>query len=241
MYEFRVVPLCEKQLRDVDKDDILCNGLYRKCNVYKSGGGYDLFPRIAKKRLGIEVQHQFVVQLYGCNLRCPYCYVTPEGIWGEYQSITTSQLIEEFKNSEQEVFHLMGGAPALVLKHWVDIVRQLPQGKVFTSDLMLSERYYDRCVLEDLATFNSSLLLAVNIKGWSEREYLKNTGRIFRKAQLLKNLKRVKDSKVNFYLTFTNVSKENQQQFFADAFSYGIDLGGVDSFSIDLIQYAALD
>ena len=39
---FKVVPLCKKQLLEVTPSDILNDGLYRKCNVYKSGGGYDL-------------------------------------------------------------------------------------------------------------------------------------------------------------------------------------------------------
>ena len=40
-YYWSVVPLCKNQLKDVDPKDILENGLYRLCDTYKSGGGYD--------------------------------------------------------------------------------------------------------------------------------------------------------------------------------------------------------
>jgi hypothetical protein len=34
MSNWPVVPLSEKQLKDVNPEDILENGLYRKCNIY---------------------------------------------------------------------------------------------------------------------------------------------------------------------------------------------------------------
>lgn len=39
-----VVPLSEGQLKDVNPADILEEGLYRKCDTYRGGGGYDQFP-----------------------------------------------------------------------------------------------------------------------------------------------------------------------------------------------------
>ena len=50
--KFDVVPLCEAQLMDVNPLDILNNGLYRKCNTYKGGGGYDKFPEIYNAKIG---------------------------------------------------------------------------------------------------------------------------------------------------------------------------------------------
>ena len=38
-----VVPLCKAQLEDVNPLDVLNDGLYRRCNKYKFGGGYDKF------------------------------------------------------------------------------------------------------------------------------------------------------------------------------------------------------
>jgi len=55
---WKVVPLCEKQLRDVDKNDILHSGYFRKCNTYKSGEGYDKFPDICRSRLNMNGNNQ---------------------------------------------------------------------------------------------------------------------------------------------------------------------------------------
>ena len=81
-FKWPVVPLCEKQLRDIRQKDILEDGLYRLCDIYRGGGGYDQFINIYNKRFGTSLTdgRQFVVQLYGCPLRCPYCYVTEDGV-----------------------------------------------------------------------------------------------------------------------------------------------------------------
>lgn len=44
--KWKVVPICDKQMKDVNPSDVLNDGLYRKCDVYKGGGGYDMFPSI---------------------------------------------------------------------------------------------------------------------------------------------------------------------------------------------------
>ena len=231
---WKVVPLCEKQLRDVNPSDILNNGLYRRCNVYKSGGGYDLFPIISEKLLGKNLSNQFVVQLFGCNLNCPYCYVTRDGVFGEWVEVSTTKLIEDFALSNQEVFHLMGGAPAIYLDSWIDILQKLPDDKVFTSDLMLSEGEYPEETLVELSKFQNSIF-AVNIKGLTEEEYLNNTGTSMNKELILSNLTKVKASGIKFYITFTNCSKELIPSFIKDN-----KLQGVEYFSIDLIDYEAL-
>ena len=42
------------------------------------------YPRYWKKGLKKkgDWRYQFVVQLRGCVLNCPYCYVTQDGVWG---------------------------------------------------------------------------------------------------------------------------------------------------------------
>lgn len=39
MEEFKwpVMPLCKAQLQDINPDDVLNGGLYRRCNTYKGG------------------------------------------------------------------------------------------------------------------------------------------------------------------------------------------------------------
>lgn len=107
-----VMRLCDKQLRDINPEDVLNDGWYRKCATYKSGGGYDEFAKIASTILSIPQQDlstQFVVQLRGCPLNCPYCYVTRDGVVnGECKNIEIDDLIYDFINTKLKVFHLMG-------------------------------------------------------------------------------------------------------------------------------------
>ncbi len=122
-FTWPVVPICERQRRDVNPDDLLEDGLYRKCNTYKGGGGYDMFPAIYRRRHRrldptTQLAVQFVVQLQGCPLDCPWCYVTRDGVLGEPVQRTTNELVSAFERSGLTVFHLMGGAPALFLVLW---------------------------------------------------------------------------------------------------------------------------
>ena len=43
MFHWPVVPICEAQQLDVDPNDLLLMGVYRKCNTYKSGGAMTSF------------------------------------------------------------------------------------------------------------------------------------------------------------------------------------------------------
>ncbi len=181
---------------------------------------------------------QFVVQLYGCNLDCPYCYVTRSGVWGVPTEVPTSKLVQDFISSGQGVFHLMGGAPALYLDKWPELIAALPKDTVFHSDFLLTERSYDPTTLFKIAKPNT--LFAVDIKGTSEKNYLRNTRRPMRTSLFWANLESLVIANVPFYITFTApdpeellVMKEELSERFG---SQILD----DSFTIDLIQYKAL-
>jgi len=232
---WKVVPICERQKLDIRRDDLLCDGDFRKCDVYRSGSGYDKFPYIYDRRFGKRLHNQFVVQLFGCPLDCFYCYVTPDGIWGDYKIYHSNELVKTFLNSGQEVFHLMGGAPGLYVEDWFDIVERLPERFVFHSDLLLIEKPYKK---EYLRYINKNVLLAVDIKGTSPENFLQNTRRPFNSKLFWNNLDVVVNSGVSFYLTFTNPGKELvafkatlAQRFGTSALK--------DSFVIDLIKYNA--
>ena len=86
---------------------------------------------------------QFVVQLYGCNLDCPFCYVTRRGVWDTPIKVSTDALVRAYALSGANVFHLMGGAPALQMKFWPELLDALGPDILFHSDLMLTETRYD--------------------------------------------------------------------------------------------------
>ncbi len=246
MYYWQVMHLCERQLRDVDPNDILNNGLYRKCDIYKGGGGYDKFAQIYQNRNGIlsGLNKQFVVQLKGCPLRCPYCYVTVDGVHkGKCSLIETEQLVKDFIDSELKVFHLMGGAPALYIDYWDLILRDIPEGSVFHSDLLLVEQEYKIETLEKLMSYNNALY-AVSIKGSNGSEFQNNTGTIFNEDLFWDNFDKIVEVGLPFYLTFTGMSNDSVYYFNKLCNRrYGKQLCDHilrDSFSIKLIKYDAL-
>jgi len=238
---WKVVPIQGRQLKDVRGEDIF--GDFRLCETYRGGGGYDQFPRIFKRRtisaLGdTDLGKQFVVQLYGCPLRCPYCYVTEDGVFGRYVEYSTEELIAAFEMSKTNVFHLMGGAPALYLEGWSDIVKQLPDYAVFHSDLMLIEQRY---MFNWLSNINKqNVLLAVNIKGVTQEDFRRNTQRHLDWTLFWTNLDTVVDSKVDFYFTFTNPDMEHIDEFKMMVIKRYGNRVLEDSYIIDLIEYDAL-
>lgn len=243
---WKVVPLSKGQLLDVRKEDILNGGLYRSCDVKRGGGGYDQFSEICMKRLGWKAQHQFVVQLFGCNLDCPYCYVTREGVWGKYEQVSTVQLVDAFMESNLQVFHLMGGAPALSIGRWPELIGELVsrhkllelQHKkwVFHSDMMLTEVDYPPDVLQYLKCAREHVLIAVNIKGYDDKEWMSNTRKHPNWKRFARNLRTLSFTGIPFYITFTNVSQKNIRRFRIE----NQHLSSIESFDIDLIDYNAV-
>lgn len=242
MYKWNVMHLCDKQLRDINPKDILNNGLYRRCDTYKGGGGYDKFSNIYKTRTNKDGNYneQFVVQLKGCPLRCPYCYVTVDGVHnGAYSLISTNQLVKDFNDSKLPVFHLMGGAPALYIDYWKEILERLDTQSVFHSDLLLLENIYSKKIISELANYNNSLY-AVSIKGGNAEEFKKNTGIAFNEDLFWQNFDTIVECKLPFYLTFTGMTDYSVEFFNSIVVKrYGKQILN-DSFSIQLIKYEAL-
>ena len=246
MYRWKVCPVQGRQLKDVRQEDIFSH--FRICKTYRGGGGYDKFPEIAVRR-GFNVAElegnlgiQFVVQLYGCHLDCPYCYVTRDGIFGDHIGYTSEELVDMFSLAlgryDTGVFHLMGGSPALYHHRWPELIDALPKNIIFHSDLLLTERSYDLPALNRCNRGNT--LYAVNIKGVTAEDYFRNTGRKLDEKQFWFNMYCVVDSSIDFYLTFTNPDPDHIEEFKERlALRYGDDILD-DHFVIDLVDYEAL-
>ena len=243
-----VVPICARQRRDCRVEDLVAGAdgtpaLYRTCDVYRGGGGYDQFPVIAKHRLGVDVgRRQFVVQLRGCPLRCQYCYVTPDGVWGEPVHVCTADLLAAFRASGCRTLHLMGGAPALYLDAWPAVAEQLRNGEVLHSDFLLLEGEYNETVLRRLAALGNSLH-AVSVKAANADEFVRATG-VRLTTDMVKlmtsNLDKLVASGLPFYFTFTGMTAEAREAVSAAiAKRYGADVLA-DSFAINLVKYRAL-
>jgi pyruvate-formate lyase-activating enzyme len=243
MYKWKVCPIQGRQLKDVREEDIY--GDFRFCNTYRGGGGYDQFPKIAKKR-GLtcdgDMGLQFVVQLFGCPLDCYYCYVTRDGVFGNYKEYTTEELVGSYNKAcftkNAGVFHLMGGAPALAHRQWPELLDALPETTIFHSDLMLCEREYYLPALKKSNRDNA--LYAVDIKGVNPEDWYRNTGRKLDERQFWFNFYCVVDSGINFYLVFTNPDPEELERFKEFIVNRFGDWILNDHFVIDLIEYEAL-
>lgn len=257
--DWKVMKLCERQLRDINPQDVLKDGLYRKCNIYKGGGGYDKFTDIFNSRqkfyskvmktkpIVLNGNVQFVVQLKGCPLRCPYCYVTPDGIHtGECVEVTTFQLVKDFYETGLPVFHLMGGAPALYIEDWEELIDSLGSDIIFHSDLLLVEKEYPADVINRLGLSYSrtNTLYAVSVKGTTAEEFKRNTGVEWNEELFWKNLDKLVYNYFPFYFTFTGLpesSVENFRKLLKQRYGSNMDdLLMKDSFSLEVIQYEAL-
>lgn len=56
-------------------------------------------------------------------------------------------MVDVCKYNNLKVLHLMGGAPALYIDKWYDIIDRLTNDTVFHSDLLLVEGYYKQSTL----------------------------------------------------------------------------------------------
>lgn len=264
-----VVPLCSAQGMDVQVADtcyVPYGGrfpdgtgavnlpLYRVVRARRSKVT-DHLPEIIARRMR-EVGHkvQFVVQLHGCPLDCPYCYVTRAGVWNDPVRVATEDLVQHFythavRKHGASVFHLMGGAPALYLEHWPELLAELedsfgrrPVGVpwVFHSDLLLAEGIYSAKALRTAA--HERAVYAVNIKGCSPETFRKNTGKDL-PEYWWQNLQAVLDSGISFYLTFTGTTGAERAGFWKEAArqysASEVERLTADNFSIDVVRYSA--
>jgi len=232
-HSWKVVPICDYQKLDVRPEDLLNGGDFRKCETYRGGGGYDQFPRICKKRLGVEAHRQFIVQLASS--------VTRSGVWGTPKDFSTEQLVAAYVESGQEVFHLMGGAPAIYLDQWAELIGQLPSNAIFHSDFLLTEHEYSDAVLKDLAMMQKyrQMLFAVDIKGVTPEDYEKNTRKPFKPRLFWDNLKKLVEHGIHFYITYTDPD-ESQRAGFEYRLKFNFGSGILeDSFVIPRIDYYA--
>lgn len=275
---FPIVPLCEKQLRDVHPEDVVtahlvpyeANGDYRHiplartCRIENAGGGYDKFRSIYYDLTGKDTgPEHFIVQLYGCTRDCPWCYVTPAGVWSDAVGLTPREMVilargwhearirrainaldkrdkdYETKKTElsllegYQVFHLMGGAPALYLNQWPTLANEVVRGGyIFHSDFLLDEGLYNEHVLTMLNNIcGDKHLHAVSFKPRSPLSRLQ-----------LANLKTLIATKVPFYITFTGMGAEEIVARKKQVTDAGIPASVFDtSFVFPLKHYKSLD
>ena len=141
----------------------------------------------------------------------------------------------------------MGGAPAIYLKQWPRVLEALQEQVsdrdwIFNSDFLLNEGTYKRLDVERVK--HPRAVYAVDIKGLDSEEYSKNTRKRYDEELLWRNLSMLVEVDLHYYLTFTNVRKENIEKFW-DVFEkkFGAACASIQKnrgFSVDLIDYEAV-
>jgi len=229
------VPICEAQQLDCREEDLVhvqtigasvgleyvqwlhspVMPLFRHCDTARAhvNDGLIKLPGILS-----DNKLQFIVQLQGCPLDCHYCYVTRAGVHGEAVRASSDALARIFSDySRANVFHLMGGAPALYLEHWPELVealrKRVQRSFVFHSDFLLTEGDYDESALEQLRQADVTQMYAVNIKGATRDEYSRNTRTVLNSDMLWSNLWRLIEQRIPFYLTFTGMPMASINKF----------------------------
>jgi hypothetical protein len=160
-------------------------------------------------------------------------------VFGKYVEYSSEQLVDEFLRATQcGVFHLMGGAPALYIYDWPDLLKKFPSQYIFHSDLMLSDRVYTDVIIQNINRRNT--IYAVNIKGITDENYYNNTGCKPDWDKMWSNLDTIVDNNLNFYLTFTNPDLSYYDEFVRQLMTTYDRRIMDDSFIINLVDYDAL-
>lgn len=197
----------------IQMEDVLRSGLEihndfaRTCTVAKGDPPAspigDTTPWILEKRYGHSWKHwnrQFVVQVAGCPLECPYCYIDNLSAG---MAITIEEMISWYREfryrvHELNIFHFMGGCPGAHAHYWPIIRQELDEAgfedSVLVTDAILVEEW--AYGIKPWIHIPNRTLVLVCIKGTSFSNFEANTGR---------NLFPVAMRELNHYLPLSEV------------------------------------
>lgn len=170
-----------------------------------------------------DYNNHFIVQVAGCPLKCPYCYV--DNLKADLL-MTADELVEkfiEFKkiveskfNIKLKVFHFMGGAPALYCEFWKELRNSLDNhgfnDVLLFSDVILVENYFYKKKPWEFLNLHHFILTGC-LKGTNEDNFIKNTGGFNLFRQSLKELQNYLPAK-NFYLTLIGFEEKDLLQIY---------------------------
>lgn len=191
--EIKLAKIGPIQTIDVEKSgQEMHNDYARTCTVMqgsppKSDIG-DTVPRTIAKRYGTNPLYKnplywnrhFIVQVAGCPLQCPYCYLDnlTEGEHIAIETMVDWYITFRARAKDLNVFHLMGGCPGAYAPLWPDIRRELDErgleDTVLLSDvILLEDLIYD---VSPWKFIPERSIIVLSIKGTSFFNYYANTG-----------------------------------------------------------------
>ena len=154
-----------------------------------------------------SLSNHFIIQVAGCELDCPVCYVDNKN-WDT--TFNAQDLVDEFTKFKRvvpslNVFHLMGGNPGRFASGW-SILREELNSRTYkniillTNVLFIENELYANIPWTKLELDN--FVIAGCLKGTNKQNFIDNTGKDYFDVAIkeLKNYVKFK----NFYLTLLN-------------------------------------
>lgn len=179
---------------DRDKGGVVCYDNYaRVCTVF-TGTRRDIGDRSPFRMAEMfggswqDYNHHFVIQLAGCPLDCPYCYVDNLGEDTHFSEISLVELYKTIRfealtkfKAHVKVLHVMGGAPAVYCEFWPKLRMELdalgPYGEdviIFSNVILVENWVYG---VEPWRYMNiENFIVEGCLKGTNRRNFMDNTG-----------------------------------------------------------------
>ena len=217
-----IAKIGETQKIDIEQSRgiVLHDSYARVCSVYKptvSRIGDTSPHRIAKLFGGRwqDYNHHFVVQASGCPLGCNYCYVEESSPSKNFTAQGLVDLFIQFRSAALDcfratvnVFHLMGGDPALYCSFWPILRYELDQ-RGCCKVILLSNTVLVESAVKGVQPWKyldiHNFVLSGCLKGVNREDFIRNTGKdLYHVA--VSELKHYIRSK-NFYLTLVGQDK----------------------------------
>ncbi len=226
-----IAKIGKTQKIDVEKSSgiVFHDNIARICTVVKDKEAHDdrgdKSPYRMAEIFGGDWQdydNHFIVQVAGCPLNCPYCYV--DNLKADL-SMNADELVDkfiEFKkkvepkfNIKLKVFHFMGGAPAIHCEFWKELRDSLDKkglkDTVLFSDVILVENRFLKNKPWEFLNLHHFILTGC-LKGTSKENFIKNTGSdLFQES--LKELDNYLSAK-NFYLTLIGFDEKDLSKIY---------------------------
>lgn len=174
---------------DVEKSGRLHDDYGRICQVVQSPNWHgDLSPCRMAKFQNIDnfelFDKQFVVQVAGCPLKCPFCYVDNFKMDKFFTADELVTKFAEFRKQEPNlnVFHLCGGCPARYSEFWLNLRKSLDENGfwrvILLSDVIFVENhFYNVKPWETIRKMHPYNFFIVGcLKGTTKQNFIKNTG-----------------------------------------------------------------
>ena len=175
---------------------VLFDDFARICTVVKKRRSYDFRGDFAPYRMAVmfggswkSYNHHFIVQVAGCRLRCPYCYVDNLKTDCNFNADDLVEKFISFKAMARQklrvdvnVFHFMGGMPGKYPEFWLELRESLDKHGLkkvilFSDVVLLEDHFFKNSPWNYL--YNLQLhhfVLTGCLKGTNPKNFKENTG-----------------------------------------------------------------